>query len=70
MALPTRTEILELDVSWLGRPFCKVEAKALTTVELDVSWLGTPFVGAPYVATSTFKAAWANGSNVVIQRCL
>ena len=46
MALPTKTQLLELDTSWLGRPFVQVEAKARNTTELDVSWLGKPFVGA------------------------
>lgn len=46
MALKTKTQLSQLDNSWLGRPFAKVEAKALSSTELDVTWQGKPFVGA------------------------
>ena len=67
MALPTKTDLSLLATTWLGKPFARVEAKALLTAELDVTWLGTPFVGAPHVAASSFKAAWARNSNSLIQ---
>ena len=54
MALPTKTQLLELDTSWLGRPFVQVEAKARNTTELDVSWLGKPFVAAGATSAPTY----------------
>ena len=65
MALPTKTTISLLATTWLGRPFAKVEAKALLTTELDVTWLGSPFVGAPPVGG--FQAAWARNRNSLVQ---
>lgn len=47
MALPTKALLLRLDVTYRGRPFCKVEAKPLSTTRLDVTYLGRPFLAAP-----------------------
>ena len=47
MPLPSKDDLLKLDTSWRGAPFCRVEAKSLDTNELDFSWRGAPFYAAP-----------------------
>ena len=44
MALPTKTDVLLLDWTFLGQSFCDVEAKSLDTKLLDFTYLGQPFV--------------------------
>jgi hypothetical protein len=44
MALPTAAELLTLDFTYRGEPFCWVEAKALGTESLDYTYRGEPFV--------------------------
>jgi hypothetical protein len=44
MALPTKTELLTLNYSWFGEPFCHVPAKSsIDLATLDYSWFGEPF---------------------------
>jgi hypothetical protein len=47
MALPTRPTIESLEISYLGQPCVRLEAKALNTSSLEISYLGQPFVGLP-----------------------
>ena len=63
MALPTKDNLLTLSISFLGKPFCQVEAKQLDTKELDISWLGKPFVAAPGTTPApTSRLKYWNGS--------
>jgi hypothetical protein len=46
MALPTITELLTLDVTYKGSPFCEIAAKSgIDTSTLDITYLGMPFTG-------------------------
>lgn len=55
MALPTKTDLLRLDFTYLGQPFCDVEAKTLNTQRLDFTFLGQPFIGVAAVASSLIQ---------------
>lgn len=47
MSLPTKTDLLTLNYSWLGEPFVHVPTKTQDLSTLDYSWLGEPFVANP-----------------------
>lgn len=52
MSLPTRTDLLTLNYSFLGQPFCNIPAKLnMNTTTLNYSFLGQPFVTNPDPAT-------------------
>lgn len=47
MAIPSKTDLVTLDYSYQGMPFCRVAAQAaFDTQNLDTSYLAQPFVAA------------------------
>jgi len=59
MALPTKTDLVKMDVPYLGQPFVYVPAKqVIETKTMDYSYLGLPFTVNPnsIVVSSNFLA--------------
>jgi len=44
MSLPSKNDLMHLDVAWKGQVFTNLEAKPLNTLTLDYAWKGQPFV--------------------------
>lgn len=70
MSIPKKTDLLTLDYSYLGEPFCNVAANCNTDSNgLDYSYLGEPFWSAPidttkrYFVTSGATANLSDTSN-------
>lgn len=48
MALPTKTDLVKMDISQYGEPFVHVPAKStIETKTMDISYNGEPFVTNP-----------------------
>jgi len=64
MALPTRTNLLTLDYSENGSPFCNIASKSGISLDgLDYSENGSPFWGLPVTVTTTNDVfAWMDGN--------
>lgn len=61
MSLPTSTDLLTMNYSFLGQPFVNIPAKStINLLTMDYSYLGQPFVsnGAATVTTINSGAAF------------
>ena len=64
MALPTISDLLGLDIVYLGQPFCRVAAKTGVDLNsLDYVYLGQPFWGlVPAAVVTGYPIKRWNGS--------
>lgn len=42
------SDLLTLNVAYMGQPFVQLQAYGIDTLELDTAYLGQPFIAQPY----------------------
>ena len=59
MSLPVPSDLLTMDVAYLGAPFVELASKSSTVLlTMDTAWLGSPFVRNDYAAAATTARSW------------
>jgi hypothetical protein len=59
MALPVPSELLTMDVVYLGSPFVEMASKSSTVLlTMDTVWLGSPFVRNDYASSVSTARSW------------